>query len=266
MASARSRSIRHPQNNYTGAERIGASEGSYFTGLDSQPNAPVAMGGPGRRLSQRPAGPVATGVPMTSSATRSDSGHGRVSRESVAEFQDLLQQTNFAANHFESAVPAQPPAHVTVSQRSKTPEARRVRNSLHKPYPHSSTSISGTTNSASTTRSYFNQPPSSSSPYTMASSPPPRPSRNNTSNLHQTDNALPTRDRRMSLPSSPQNSDAQFYSESPQFSQSTLSSNSNPPMRSRSGTQSGKNKKGMLSFMSGMFANYTPFCQLSAAR
>jgi len=122
------------------------------------------------------------------------------------------------------------------------------------------------------------------------SSTPSRPSRNNTANLH--DNLNPNlyesndgsgsggsgssgginpakRQRRMSLPSSPSTAthDGQFMSDGQDSEQNnpygTINQSSfsvSGGMRSRSGTQSQKSKKSMLSFMSG--ASSSPLLSL----
>jgi hypothetical protein len=196
---------------------------------------------------------------------------GNSTRESMAEFQDLLYQANYAATHYDEQPTSPLPtsksqaAGVTQTQplrlgqdssgplRSKTPvDARRVRNSLHKPNPYAS---NNNTN-------LLSQSTGSAAARTMAtsSSPPTRPSRNNTSNLHDFASGNPnqeTRQRRLSLPgSTPDNHnyfDGNGNSAFPGDFVNTMGTNTPPPLRSRSGTQSVKNKKGMLSFMSGAF-------------
>jgi hypothetical protein len=264
--TTRSRSIRHPQASYDGAQLIG-----------NIGNTNGSNSGGNRRLSTRSGG---TGTTTTTTTTRSSAANynnhsNGNTRESVAEFQDLLYQANYAASHYEDQ-PRSPVAAMSMSTaqaagvtqtqplrlgqdsigalRSKTPvDARRVRNSLHKANPYTSTY--STTNSLS-------QSTGSAAQRTMAtsSSPPTRPSRNNTSNLLDFTQSNPnqeTRQRRLSLPGSPPanhnyfepNGNAAF----PGDFVNTMGTSTPPPLRSRSGTQSVKNKKGMLSFMSGAF-------------
>jgi hypothetical protein len=205
--TARSRSIRHPQNVYTGAELIVGGNGN---GSNSGGN---------RRLSTRSGG--TTGASSTAVNSRSSAATGG-NRESMAEFQDLLYHTNYAATHYDeqptSPLPVQQHHQqvaigVSVTQtqplrlghdssgqfRSKTPvDTRRVRNSLPKPNPYASYSnpLSQYTPSG---------PVRSSNTMATSSSPPTRPSRNNTTNLHDFAPAFPnqeTRQRRLSLPGS----------------------------------------------------------------
>lgn len=86
----------------------------------------------------------------------------------------------------------------------------------------------------------------------MQSSPPSRPSRQNTTNLYDYGGHPASRERRRSLPSSNMPPDHDFYNDNGpnDASQASNPSIPLPPLRSRSGTTSGKNKKGMLSFMS----------------
>jgi hypothetical protein len=229
-SAGRSRSIRHPQDTYNGAELLSSSTGPSYNGGHQQ-------------MGSRGGGPPQLSPPSSSS-------NPVTTRSSVAEFEDLLYQANYAANHYETQPQSQQSqtqsptsqsfGHRQPSQRSKTPDARRVRNSLQKPNPN---------------------------PNYMATGTPPRPSRNNTQNLNDYRND-DQRERRLSLPSANSSNDRDYYQ--PQlpsdFNQGgTLSSM--PPARSRSGTQSNKNKKGMLSFMSGkctgirsriLFANTIP--------
>jgi hypothetical protein len=238
-SATRSRSIRHPQNAYTGAELMSSGVGGTMGGGRMSNIGPGSStsGGYGR-MSSRASSAATTTNTTTSSYAKGYSNGNAYERESLADFQDLLQQTNYASNHYESQ--SSPPS---TQPRSKTPDARRVRNSLHKPNPNPSAS-----------RAPFGsiqQPMASPS---MQSSPPARPSRTNTSNLHDYNQQGNPRERRLSLPSSNQAPDRGFYNDSTpsDFSSSTGPSTPLPPLRSRSGTQSGKNKKGMLSFMSGM--------------
>jgi hypothetical protein len=212
-SAGRSRSIRHPQDAYNGAEPLSPSYGPPFNGGQQQ-------------MSPRGGGP-----PQQSKSSLSPSSNPATNRSSVAEFEDLLYQANYAANHYETQPQYQPQLQPQTqlgprqpSQRSKTPDARRVRNSLHKPNPNTNYMATGT---------------------------PPRPARTNTQNpndYRQDDQ----RERRLSLPSAHTQNDRDYYQPPlpPDFNQGgTISST--PPARSRSGTQSNKNKKGMLSFMSG---------------
>lgn len=206
-SAARTRSIRHPQNAYNGAEMLSSSTG-----------------------------PPSTNGPRMSSAARSGGGPPTTStlatRSSVAEFEDLLYQANYAANHYDSQQQQPAPTSSTTtttplgprqSQRSKTPDARRVRNSLHKPNPSNH----------------------------MATGTPPRVNRTNTQypNDYRNDDQ---RERRLSLPSAGSHNDRDYYQHPvPNDYSQGGTMQQVPPTRSRSGTQSAKNKKGMLSFMSG---------------
>ena len=212
--SSRSRSIRHPQNAYTGAEPISNGVGAAMSGGSTSG---------ARRLSSRTPG----------GGNGAGNGSGP-SRESVAEFEDLIKQTNYAANHYET----HPPTQSSLEPRSKTPDARRVRNSLHKPNPNPSAP---------------RQQNGPSGSMSMQSSPPSRPSRQNTTNLYDYNGNPASRERRRSLPSGNMPADHDFYNDNGpnDASQASNPSITLPPLRSRSGTTSGKNKKGMLSFMSG---------------
>ena len=205
-STARTRSIRHPQNAYNGAEMLSSSTGPSVTSNGPRMSAAARSGG----------GPSTLATPTVNNT-----------RSSVAEFEDLLYQANYAANHYDSQQQQQPLAlGPRPSQRSKTPEARKVRNSLHKPNPNNY----------------------------MATGTPPRPGRTNTQypNDYRNDDQ---RERRLSLPSTNNQMDRDYYQHPMpnDFSQSSGTMPSMPPARSRSGTQSAKNKKGMLSFMSGMY-------------
>ena len=218
-SAGRSRSIRHPQNAYNGAELLSSSSG------------PTYNGGP-QRMTNRPGGPPSQA--QSSYGPSASSSNPATNRSSAAEFEDLLYQANYAANHYETQPQSQsqsPPTQYSLgprqpSQRSKTPDARRARNSLHKPNPNTN--------------------------YMANSGTPPRPLRTNTSTLNDGYRNDDQRERRLSLPSSNAHNDGDYYQPAfqPDFNQvGTISST--PPVRSRSGTQSNKNKKGMLSFMSG---------------
>ena len=260
--TARSRSIRHPQNVYTGAEMIGGGNGN---GSNSGGN---------RRLSTRSGGTTgASSTAVNSRSSAATGGNGNGNRESMAEFQDLLYHTNYAATHYDeqptSPLPVQQHQQqvatavgVTQTQplrlghdssdqfRSKAPvDTCRVRNSLPKPNPYApySNPLSQYTPSG---------PVRSSNKMATSSSPPTKPSRNNTTNLHDFAPAVPnqeTRQRKLSLPGSTPDKHNDFDGNGnaafPGEFINTMVTQTPPPLRSRSV----KNKKGMLSFMRGAF-------------
>lgn len=190
----------------------------------------------------------------------------RPSRESIQEYNNLLQEANLhaaaAATYQDPFVPSRqappPPAP------SKTPP--RVRNSLQKPPPARKHSLHS--DAISIPRSDLaSHPRLDNGNYdTMAStSPPPRPSRANTATLNdiyqpQSQNAR----HRLSDPGSPSHPDPYYADQSNPYADyqlpplpdvSTFATAPAPPStisvassRARSGT--GKSKKGMFTFMS----------------
>lgn len=134
----------------------------------------------------------------------------------------------------------------TPNTRSTTPTAQRQRNSYLTKSPPTASKMSQNT---------YQQPYySGSSGGPTPGGPPPRPSRQNTSNLqdvfassHPQPSSLPS--RRLSSP--PTSSDQYTLSLDPGDSPPPSAINGAGGPRSRSGTGTVKNKKGMLSFMSG---------------
>ncbi|KAG8794269.1 signal transducing kinase of the PAK [Serendipita sp. 398] len=213
-SAVRSRSIRHPQHDYSGAEPIFNNNGK-----TSVPSSGGSASG-GRRISTKGAHHAQSPSMATGINSPQDT------RDSAADFTDFQYQ----AAYFNGGNDSQPPT-TSGPPRSKTPD-HRVRNSLHKPNPN---------------------PSGARNPYrsneTMQS--PTRPSRQNTSNLNEYAYNQ-TRERRLSLPGASNAPDREFYNDNgPMDTMPSMgSAHPLPPLRSRSGTTSGKNKKGMLSFMS----------------
>lgn len=211
----------------------------------------------------------------------------RPSRESIQEYNDLLNDANrhaaaaaTAANYKDPFLPSRqaPPPPVTSSAfRAKTPidsnspssPAHRVRNSLQKPPPRARKTSQPSTPpvaradtdpfAASTNGHSQNNHSISHSKSTSGMTAPPRPSRANTATLNDmfpTEPSSGLASRRMSTPVAASPSDAAFYADPnesvPSFPSNEYSnlpqSGSGLALRSRSGTQ--KSKKGMLGFMS----------------
>ncbi|KAF5387311.1 hypothetical protein D9757_005777 [Collybiopsis confluens] len=161
----------------------------------------------------------------------------RPSRESVAEYNALLAESNLhaaEANNYKGFVPSRtppaPPSKSSTLQKSRLRKLSLPSNTL--PQPPSA-------------------PPTSNS--TMTTSPPPRPSRANTANLNDLFQAEPmsTNQRRLSQPAPPLPNESQFYAdplESPPQADYHSPSAGTIAGRSRSSTQS-KAKKGVLGFI-----------------
>ncbi|KAI0704255.1 kinase-like domain-containing protein [Cytidiella melzeri] len=193
----------------------------------------------------------------------------RPSRESIQEYNELLAEANLhaaaAASYQDPFVPSRqappPPISPTItSSKSSVPPSPRVRNSLHKQPPQRKHS--------SAKNGAIDLDPFASSPPMTGTQPPPRPSRANTANLNDifpTQNSLAH--HRMSdpvglPPSTPNLYDNGNYTD-PQDSQNlppmppmpldlnpTINSVQAGGVRSRSGTQTTKAKKGVFNFMS----------------
>ena len=211
----------------------------------------------------------------------------RPSRESIQEYNDLLNDSNraaaaaaTAANYKDPFLPfrqAPPPPVSTASFKVKTPidstpsptsPPHRVRNSLHKPPPRGRKgSLPNTPTSTRVDKDPFaassglpghiqNITISQSNSNGMAS-PPPRPSRANTATLNDMfptePSTLPA--RRLSNPIAASPSDAAFFADAAESTPAIPTteynnlpvSNSGLGARARSGTT--KSKKGMLGFM-----------------
>jgi p21-activated kinase 1 len=209
----------------------------------------------------------------------------RPSRESIQEYNDLLNDSNraaaaaaSAANYKDPFLPsrqAPPPPPVSTSSvkakalidsaPSPTSPAHRVRNSLHKPPPRGRKgSLPNTPTSARVDKDPFaasNGPGHSQNTSISQSnsnemvSPPPRPSRANTATLNDMfptePSTLPT--RRLSNPIAASPSDAAFFADvNESMPAIPITEYNNLPV-SNSGTRarsSTKSKKGMLGFMS----------------
>ncbi|KAI0091659.1 kinase-like domain-containing protein [Irpex rosettiformis] len=194
----------------------------------------------------------------------------RPSRQSIQEYNELLAEANLhaaaAANYQDPFVPLRqaPPPPISpsiASTKAPIPPSPRVRNSLQKPPPQRK-------NSATTKNTAILDPFASSPPMT-GTQPPPRPSRANTANLNELFTPQSnTAHHRLSDPAgfSPgtssynDNISSGNYSD-PQESQNLppLPLDLNPAIappqaaggiRSRSGTQTTKSKKGMFNFVS----------------
>ena len=211
----------------------------------------------------------------------------RPSRESIQEYNELLNDSNraaaaaaTAANYKDPFLPSRqaPPPPVSISAfRPKTPidstpsptsPPHRVRNSLHKPPPRGRKgSLPTTPISARPDKDPFaasGGPPSHTQDISISqsnsngmTSPPPRPSRANTATLNDMFTIEPSTlvTRRLSNPVVASPSDAFFVDANESMPtipttefNSLTSSNSGLGNRSRSGTS--KSKKGMLGFMS----------------
>lgn len=328
------RQIRHPHTQFTGVDGLGPlpSPGPGST-LGNRGGGSGSGGGssPGQSASRRlsktrpPANGYFGSKSTPSSPLSSSTGGPGPSRESVDEYNQLLRQANYAANHYDSVYGNSTSASGLVGNgwnssssgsgggllsststsskssgtlghdhaRSKTPDGRSVTSNggsyHHRPYFDRSRVIAEDP-TGQRTASMVAAPPSAT---------PSRPSRNNTANLHDnpfdlsyststttathdagssngnssTNNIanlanLAKRQRRMSLPSGSSGSaaaaaahDSQFVADPHEMIAPGPSDQSNPygtlsqssfsGMRSRSGTQSQKSKKSMLSFMSG---------------
>ncbi|KAF5328890.1 hypothetical protein D9611_014265 [Ephemerocybe angulata] len=201
----------------------------------------------------------------------------RPSRESIQEYNTLLEDAQASGAKFS---PSRPPPPPPAAQRSRTPDGspgHRVRNSLQKPNPRAR-KHSLTSSGLASPRLIENDPfaatfgssQDSFTPQTMSTqvhkanglsgaTPPPRPSRANTANL--TD-IFPTQSqlaaRRLSVPAAPPTlDDGRFYADPTEQmpvppSMDLMTSGPPPSARARSGT-TGKSKKGVLSFMSEVF-------------
>ncbi|KAF7967953.1 hypothetical protein HWV62_27571 [Athelia sp. TMB] len=234
------------------------------------------MTSPSTILNQRPYNPQST--PSSSSSRRQSKitvEYHRPSRESIQEYNDLLNSANqhaaaaaTAAKYQDPFLPARqaPPPPTTVSTngpgstfKPKSPidsnnSHHRVRNSLQKPNPAHRTRKGSLPSTPPAIREETD-PFAAQSQNNGMTSPPPRPSRANTATLNDIYTGdSPQAARRLSQPNvaSP---DAAFYadpSESMPSAQSqeynSLQSFNTGP-RSRSSTQKSK-KGGMLGFMS----------------
>jgi len=206
----------------------------------------------------------------------------RPSRESIQEYNDLLNDSNRAAAAAVSAAnykdpflpsrqaPPPPPPVSTSSSKAKTlidsapsptSPPHRVRNSLHKPPPRGRKgSLPSTPSSARVDKDPFaasNGPGHSQNTSISQSnlnemvSPPPRPSRANTATLNDIFPTEPS--RRLSNPIVASPSDAAFFTDANGSMPAIPTTEYNNLPVSNSGTRarsSTKSKKGMLGFMS----------------
>ncbi|KAI0343275.1 Pkinase-domain-containing protein [Trametopsis cervina] len=195
----------------------------------------------------------------------------RPSRESIQEYNELLAEANLhaaaAANFQDPFVPSRqaPPPPISpsiTSSKSSIPSSPRVRSSLQKPSPQRKPSSAKNNNMDP-------DPFAASSPPMTGTQPPPRPSRANTANLND---IFPTQSamahHRLSdpaglPPSTPTHYNGNGYHDlqdiqnlppmpavPTDMNPSITPPQGAPSIRSRSGTQSTKSKKGVFNFMS----------------
>lgn len=198
----------------------------------------------------------------------------RPSRESIQEYNELLAEANLhaaaAANYQDPFVPVRqaPPPPISpsiASSKPSIPPSPRVRNSLQKPPPQRK-------HSTSTKNGALDLDPFASSPPMSGTQPPARPSRANTANLNDifpTQNSLSH--HRLSDPAGLPPTTPNYYDNNSNGNYSDSQDTQNlPPLpampldlnptiaapqaaggiRSRSGTQTTKSKKGMFNFVS----------------
>lgn len=212
----------------------------------------------------------------------------RPSRESIQEYNDLLNDANrsaaaaaTAANYKDPFLPTRkaslPPSRIAPKLKSPidstppltSPPHHRVRNSLQKPPPRGRKGSLPTTppvtrvehdpfaaSLSGLSRHTSNMSMSQSKPNGMTS-PPPRPSRANTATLNDMFPVEPATlaTRRLSTPVAASPSDAAFFADPAESMPSAPSGEHNSLSQSTSGLQgrarsSTKTKKGMLGFMS----------------
>ncbi|KAF7796367.1 hypothetical protein EIP86_007544 [Pleurotus ostreatoroseus] len=200
--------------------------------------------------------------PSSSRHSRITVEYHRPSRESIQEYEELLNQAKLSAaaieaQHHDSFVPARqaPPPPVSQSAVLNTPTSTsppRVRNSLHKPPPRKLSAPAPTKNIDSDPFAATNN---LNMPVSTGTAPPPRPSRANTANLNDIFSSDNT-SRRLSDPvpyrdgsSYNDMQDIQNIPPPPPIPE-PLTSMSSASSRSRSSTAATKSKKGMFNFMS----------------
>ncbi|KII87396.1 hypothetical protein PLICRDRAFT_43026 [Plicaturopsis crispa FD-325 SS-3] len=186
----------------------------------------------------------------------------RPSRESIQEYNDLLQDANLNAaaaatagnyttspsNYKDPYAPIRPAPPPPPPASSPTPP--RVRHSLQKPPPNRARKHSLPSGSRPDVDPFASASPSSNMTGSTMTSPPQRPSRANTATLNDvfpTQGSIAT--RRLSTPAlAAIKPDAAFYADPSESMPSDIPASASS--RSRSGT---KSKKGMLGFMSEVF-------------